>query len=133
MAVTNTEGGASLLAGIPDLTRTYGPGEKEPTFAELLAACTSSAVHLEIHDVHITSDPAYQAWLAGKADEQASIQQYRRYSDVVASAARRGVMTYAWVALRRCARASYTAVTVTASDGFTSKVTTSMYLPGRYL
>ena len=43
------------------LTRTYGPGVKEPAFAELLAACTSSAVHLEIHDMHLTSDPAHQA------------------------------------------------------------------------
>src|SRR5579859_8301710 len=91
MAVTNTEGGASLLAGIPDLTRTYGPGEKEPTFAELLAACTSSAVHLEIHDAHLTSDPAYQAWLSGSADPQESAQQYRAYTDVVVAAVRRGV------------------------------------------
>ena len=91
MAATNAAGGASLLAGIPGLTRTYGPGEKEPTFAELLAACTSSAVHLEIHDVHLTSDPAYQAWLAGQADPQESAQQYRAYTDVVVPAVRRGV------------------------------------------
>jgi hypothetical protein len=57
--------------------------EKEPTFTELLAACTSSAVHLEIHDVHLTSGPAYQAWLAGQADPQESAQQYRAYTDVV--------------------------------------------------
>jgi hypothetical protein len=47
---------------------------------------------LEIHDVHITSDPGYQAWLDGRADEQESVQQYRPYTDVVASAAGRGVM-----------------------------------------
>jgi hypothetical protein len=92
MATTNAEGGASLLAGIPGLTRTYGPGEKEPAFAELLTGCTSSAVHLEIHDVHITSDPAYQAWLAGQAVQQDSAQQYRAYTDAVASAGRRGVI-----------------------------------------
>jgi hypothetical protein len=92
MAATNAESGASLLAGIPGLTRTYGPGEQEPAFADLLAACTSSAVHLEIHDVHITSDPAYQAWLAGQADLRVSAQQYRSYTDAVASAARRGVV-----------------------------------------
>jgi hypothetical protein len=77
MAATNAAGGAPQLAGIPGLTRTYGPGEKEPAFAELLAACTSSAVHLEIHDVHLTSDPAYQAWLAGQAGQRESAQQYR--------------------------------------------------------
>lgn len=91
MAATSAAGGASVLAGIPGLTRTYGPGEKEPTFAELLAACTSSAVHLEIHDVHRTSDAAYQAWLAGRADPQESAQQYRAYTDVVVSAIRRDV------------------------------------------
>ena len=91
MAAANGAGGASPLAGIPGLTRTYGPGEKEPTFAELLAACTSSAVHLEIHDVHRTSDAAYQAWLAGQADPQESAQQYKAYTGVVLSAVRRGV------------------------------------------
>jgi hypothetical protein len=90
MAATSAAGGASPLAGIPGLTRTYAPGEKEPTFAELLAACTSSAVHLEIHDVHLTSDAAYQAWLAGRADPQ-DVQQYRAYTEVVVSAVRRGV------------------------------------------
>ena len=91
MAATNEAGGASLLAGIPGLTRTYGPGEKEPTFAELLAGCVSSAVHLEIHDAHLTSDEAYQAWLAGQADPQASAQQYRSYTDLIVTAVRRGV------------------------------------------
>ena len=91
MAATNGAGGASLLAGIPGLMRTYGPGEKEPTFAELLAACTSSAVHLEIHDVHRTSDVAYQTWLAGQADLPASVLQYRAYTDEVVAAVRRGV------------------------------------------
>jgi hypothetical protein len=91
MAATSAAGGASRLTGVSGLTRTYGPGEKEPTFGELLAACTSSAVHLEIHDVHLTSDPAYQAWLAGQRDSQESAQQYRAYTDVVVSAVRRGV------------------------------------------
>jgi hypothetical protein len=92
MAATNAAGGASPLVGIPGLTRTYAPGEKEPTFAELLAVCTASAVHLEIHDVHRTSDAAYQAWLAGRADPQESARQYRGYAEVVASAVRRGVI-----------------------------------------
>jgi hypothetical protein len=91
MAAMNAAGGASLLAGIPGLTRTYAPGEKEPTFAELLAACTSSAVHMEIHDVHRTSDAAYQRWLAGRANPQGSAQQYRAYTEVVVPAVGRGV------------------------------------------
>jgi hypothetical protein len=90
MAATNAAGGAFQVAGIPCLTRTYAH-EKEPTFAELLAACTSSAMHLEIHDVHRTSDPAYQAWLAGKADLRESAGQYKAYTEVVLPAVRRGV------------------------------------------
>jgi hypothetical protein len=92
MAATNAAGGASRVAGIPGLTRTYARGEKEPTFAELLASCTSSAVHLEIHDAHLTSDPAYQGWLAGEADPQESARQYEAYTEVVLPAVRRGVI-----------------------------------------
>ena len=91
MATANAAGSVSPLAGIPDLTRTYGPGEKEPTFAELLTACTLSAVHLEIHDAHLTSDPTYQAWLAGQANLHESAQHYRAYTDAVVSAVRQGV------------------------------------------
>ena len=65
MAARSAAGGSSLLAGIPGLTRTYEPGEKEPTFAELLAACTSSAMHLEIHE----------AWLAGQAEPTLRIRE----------------------------------------------------------
>jgi hypothetical protein len=92
MAATNPAGGASPLAGIPGLTRTYAPREPEPTFADLLAACTSSAVHLELHDVHRTSDFAYQEWLAGHADMQESAQRYRSYADLIVSAVGRGVV-----------------------------------------
>jgi hypothetical protein len=87
----NAAGGASPLGGIPGLTRTCAQGEKEPPFAELLAGCTSTAVHLELHDAHRTSDAAYQAWLAGQADARESAQQYRAYTDVIESAVRRGV------------------------------------------
>ena len=57
MAVTSGAGGGSPLAGIPGLTRTYAPGQREPAFAELTGACTVPAVHLETHDQHMTSDP----------------------------------------------------------------------------
>jgi len=46
---------------------------------------------MEIHDVHRTSDAAYQAWLAGRANPQESAQQYRAYTEAVLSAVRRGV------------------------------------------
>jgi acetyl-CoA acyltransferase len=44
VAGTSGAGGGSPLAGIPGLTRTYAPGEKEPAFADLLGTCTASAV-----------------------------------------------------------------------------------------
>jgi hypothetical protein len=44
-----------------------------------------------MHDAHRTSDAAYQAWLAGRANPQESAQQYRAYTDVVGPAVRRGV------------------------------------------
>jgi hypothetical protein len=92
MGTSSAAGGASPLDGIPGLIRTYAPSEQEPTFAELLDGCASSAVHLEIHDVHRTSDAAYQAWLAGHADPQESAQQYRAYSSLITAARRRGVV-----------------------------------------
>ena len=91
MAVTSGAEGASPLAGIPGLTRTYAPGEREPAFAELIGACAVSAVHLEMHDQHMTSDPAFQAWLAGRAAPQEPAAQYRAYTQAVLAAVRRGV------------------------------------------
>ena len=91
MAGTSGAGGGSLLAGIPGLTRTYGPGEQEPAFAELLGACTVSAVHLEMHDQHLTSDPAFQAWVDGRLAPQEPTVQYGAYIDAVRDAVHRGV------------------------------------------
>jgi hypothetical protein len=40
---------------------------KVPPFSELIAATVSSAVHLETRDAYTPDDPAFRAWLAGKA------------------------------------------------------------------
>ena len=40
-----------------------------------------SAVHLEMHDQHMTSDPAFQAWLAGESAPQEPAVQYRAYTE----------------------------------------------------
>jgi hypothetical protein len=50
-----------------------------------------SAVHLEMHDQHLTSDPGFQAWLAGRAAPQDPAVQYRGYTAVVREAVLRGV------------------------------------------
>jgi hypothetical protein len=75
----------------PVLTRTYGPGETEPTFTELLGECAVSAVHLEVHDQHLTSDPAYQAWRAARSLPADPAGPYRVYVDAVALVVARGV------------------------------------------
>src|SRR5215472_5623799 len=36
-----------------------------PSFDVLIAATTTSAVHLEMRDTYTPSDPAFRAWLAG--------------------------------------------------------------------
>lgn len=54
-------------------------------------SCWQPARRRRFHDAHLTSDPAYQAWLAGEADPQESARQYKAYTDVVLPAVRRGV------------------------------------------
>ena len=39
---------------------------KVPPFSELIAATTSSAVHLETRDAYTPDDPQFLDWLAGK-------------------------------------------------------------------
>jgi len=39
---------------------------KEPPFSELIAATTTSAVHLETRDVYTPDDPAFLDWKAGR-------------------------------------------------------------------
>lgn len=76
----------------PARIRTFAPGEAEPTFAELIRRCTASAVHLEVHEQHLTSAPDYQAWLAARSLPADSAGPYRAYMEAVAAAAGRGVL-----------------------------------------
>lgn len=39
---------------------------KDPTLEDLLRSCDRSAVHLELRDSYMLSDPIFQAWLAGE-------------------------------------------------------------------
>jgi hypothetical protein len=72
--------------------RTYAADEEEPTFAELIAATTTSAVHLENPDQHMTSDPGYQAWLAGRPAPDDPRERYRSVTDAISDAGTRGVV-----------------------------------------
>ncbi len=42
-----------------------------PTFRELLTGCECSALHLEMRDGYMRSDPMFIAWQAGKVKEEA--------------------------------------------------------------
>ena len=48
------------LEGIPSVAE-----QLDAPFPELLRACTSSAVHLEMRDAYTPADPWFQAWLSG--------------------------------------------------------------------
>jgi hypothetical protein len=91
MAATSAAGADSWPASTPALIRTCAPGETEPTFAELIGQCRATALHLEIHDQHLTSDPDYQAWLSARSLPAALSSPYRAYMDLVAAAVSRGV------------------------------------------
>ncbi|WP_043617277.1 DUF6879 family protein [Nonomuraea candida] len=69
--------------------KTFAASEKVPTFAELLETCHVSAVHLEIHDEHMTSDPWYQAWLAG--EKWTDLSGAEKWTATLAPAIKRGV------------------------------------------
>jgi hypothetical protein len=59
-----------------------------PPFSELIAAATTSAVHLETRDVYIPSDPLYQDWLAARPVPVPALPEWR---DLVRFHTARGV------------------------------------------
>lgn len=91
MAPTRAAEGGSRRDSTRALIRTYGPEEKEPPFAELIAGCVSSTVHLEIHDQHLASDPAFQAWLIERSLPADPAVPYQSYIEAIAAAVSRGV------------------------------------------
>ena len=61
----------------------------EPSFDELLAACTLTALKLEFRDQYMLDDPAYVAWQAGDVDQ--AVREYAGWTNTARSAAGRGV------------------------------------------
>ncbi|MGH3645930.1 MAG: DUF6879 family protein [Micromonosporaceae bacterium] len=49
-----------------------------PTFSELLSNCERSAVHLEMRDGYMRSDPSFIAWQNGEHDDPADKDPQRR-------------------------------------------------------
>jgi hypothetical protein len=64
--------------------------EPDPPFPELLRACASSAVHLEMRDAYTPDDPWFQAWLAGDREEFER-QLGRSWLDLIREVTSRGV------------------------------------------
>ncbi|WP_329410335.1 hypothetical protein OG802_13310 [Streptomyces sp. NBC_00704] len=60
-----------------------------PTFEELFRDCRESAVHLEMRDAYMKSDPAYRDWLADVAIDPAD--RWGDWLALVSDATRRGV------------------------------------------
>ncbi|MEU8913932.1 DUF6879 family protein [Streptomyces nigrescens] len=60
-----------------------------PTFDSLFRNCQRSAVHLEMRDGYMRSDPAFIDWAAGKAIDPA--ERWRGWLDIVKEATGRGV------------------------------------------
>jgi hypothetical protein len=59
-----------------------------PPFSELIAAATTSAVHLETRDVYTPSDPQFRDWLAGSPIPEPALPEWR---DLVRAQVARGV------------------------------------------
>jgi hypothetical protein len=60
-----------------------------PTFEELFRDCRESAVHLEMRDSYMKSDPAYRDWVAGVIFEPA--ERWADWLALVSEATGRGV------------------------------------------
>ncbi|MQA17682.1 MAG: hypothetical protein GEV09_27485 [Pseudonocardiaceae bacterium] len=64
----------------------------ETTFAELFASARRSALHLEMRDGYMQSDPVYADWLLGKRIDPDNLPDaYLTWRDIVGEARRRGV------------------------------------------
>jgi hypothetical protein len=67
----------------------------EPTFAELLADCSRSAVHLEMRDVYAVGDEAddFGTWLrTGQRDTDPASAYWTPWVDLISGAVTRGVV-----------------------------------------
>ncbi|GGW79465.1 DUF6879 family protein [Streptomyces lomondensis] len=66
----------------------------EPKFAELLAACTRSAVHLEMRDAYAVDNEAddFETWIrTGQRDTDPASEYWAPWVDLISSTVARGV------------------------------------------
>ena len=61
----------------------------EPSFADLLAGSTQSALKLEFRDQYMTDDPAYLAWRAGNVEQ--AVREYAGWTEIARATTSRGV------------------------------------------
>lgn len=63
-----------------------------PRTEELLGTARRSAVHLEMRDAYMTSDPRFQAWKQGEHEDSEQVAQWSRpWLDLVSGLVARGV------------------------------------------
>ena len=62
---------------------------EQPTFDELFARCTRSAMHLEMRDMYTPEDPTYLDWKAGVTYDP--VERFRDWYDLMVKTAARGV------------------------------------------
>jgi len=64
----------------------------EPVFDVLMRACERSALHLEMRDGYMRSDPAFKAWQAGHRHDAANREEWWRWwLDLIQDTVGRGV------------------------------------------
>jgi hypothetical protein len=89
-----------------------------PTFDELFAATTASAVHLEMRDTYTPEDPVHLRWMAGELVDW--VAEWRDWYDLVRATVARGV---------RIGRARIVSEPVTAFVRHEYECTTAMNVP----
>ncbi|PJE94491.1 hypothetical protein CUT44_30215 [Streptomyces carminius] len=62
---------------------------ERPTFDELFAECSQSAVHLEMRDMYTPDDPTYLDWKAGVTYDP--VERFRDWHDLIVTTVARGV------------------------------------------
>ncbi|MER5651153.1 DUF6879 family protein [Streptosporangium sp. NPDC002524] len=60
-----------------------------PAFGELIAATTTSAIHLEMRDAYTPQDPVFLDWMRGEPID--AVERHREWYDVVRATVARGV------------------------------------------
>ena len=62
-----------------------------PTFKDLFRLCQRSALHLEMRDGYMKSDPMFAIWQRDRSTDHAADPQWRPWLDLMGEVTERGV------------------------------------------